>query len=56
MKAQSSSSKTNADKAYDLGFKAAANGEPITSNPFVTKRVIGLHNWWNKGWHDSMHS
>ena len=53
MKKQSSSAKLNADKAYNLGYKAATNGEPITSNPFVTERVIGLHKWWEKGWHEA---
>lgn len=53
MKKQSSSAKHNAERAYNLGYKAATNGEPITSNPFVTQRVIGLSNWWEKGWHEA---
>jgi hypothetical protein len=53
VKKQSSSAKHNADRAYNLGYKAATNGEPITSNPFVTERVIGLHRWWEKGWREA---
>lgn len=45
--------KQNANRAYAMGKSAALRGLPIESNPYKTRRVIGLANWWEKGWREA---
>ena len=38
-----------AEKMYQKGKKAAAEGNKISDNPCVTAKYLHLSNWWVKG-------
>jgi hypothetical protein len=42
-----------AENAYRRGQNAAKDGKSIKDNPYTTAKLIGLKNWWDKGYNDS---
>jgi len=43
---------TRADKAYNLGKKAAIANKPKDANPYITNKAVSFRAWWEKGFND----
>ncbi len=43
---------TPAYHAYEHGKECKFNGYPLSHNPYITRRVIALSNWWILGYNE----
>jgi hypothetical protein len=43
---------TKADKAFQAGRNAYAQGLSVKENPFMLSKYIAMSNWWVKGFNE----
>lgn len=44
---------TEKDKAMLLGKQAALSGKTLSDNPYKTRSMLGLSNWWIKAFKEA---
>lgn len=44
---------TKKDKALLLGKQAALSGKTLSDNPYKTRRMMGLSQWWIKAFKEA---